>query len=55
MTTEQNRILAINGLKYSHTALHDIIYRATRESNSDLVKADIARVIAILANAMAVL
>lgn len=55
MTTEQNRILAINGLKSSHTDLHDIIYRAARDANSDLVKADIARVIAALANAIAVL
>lgn len=55
MTTEQNRALAINGLKFSHTALHGIIYRAARESNADLVKVDIARVITALANAMAVL
>ena len=50
-----SRQQAITALKSSHTALHDIIYRATRDSSPALVKADIARVIAALANAMAVL
>lgn len=48
----QKRILAINALKQSHTTIHNILHGATRDASDEIIKAEIARTIAMLANAL---
>lgn len=52
---EKNKIVALNALDQCHTEIHRIIDRTKNNANRDLIKADLARTIAIAANALSLL
>lgn len=55
MNQEKNKIVALNALDECHTEIHRIIDRTKNNANRDLIKADLARTIAIAANALSLL
>lgn len=52
---QQNKQVALNALDQVHTEIHRIIDRTKKDANRDLIKADLARTIAIAANALSLL
>lgn len=55
MEPARNKIVALNALDLCHTEIHRIIDRTKKDASRDLIKADLARVIAIAANALSIL